>query len=399
MIETQPSVTSRFIDGEEFNVEVSVSVFRGESGVEEYHLMLRPLEYSDTATQLEWIADAYGNALRSFGLDYGTCVFKRFFCSDPANQEAVIADIPLTNRDYTDETCAISLVGQPPIPPAKIAMWAYHVNDPSGRIDKTSRNGSVHIKRGELTHIWTPGIARMGSSDSYGQTEDILTDYERYLRSLDLTLSDNVIRTWFYLRDVDANYQGLVDARKKVFAECGLTADTHFIASTGIQGSSADVAATVTMDAYAIAGMQDKQVKFLTAPEYMCPTHAYGVTFERGVSVAYRDRKHIFVSGTASIDNAGVILHPGDVLRQLDRTLENVGALLMDADAGFGDVSLFIVYVRDPSDLDLVKREMSNRFGSVPVQVVSAPVCRPGWLVEIECQAITAGSANYLPRF
>ena len=45
----------------------------------------------------------------------------------------------------------------------------------------------------------------------------------------------------FIIENIDGNYKGVVEARREFFAEHGLTPDTHFIASTGIEGASADV--------------------------------------------------------------------------------------------------------------------------------------------------------------
>lgn len=375
-------------------VEVSVSRFRGSSGVDEYHLMARPTEYGSFAEQLEWVRRAYQAALRSVGLEAGTCVLRRFFCSDLPNQAAVLEGCPLASPD--GDRCAVSVVCQPPAAPAKVGLWAYHI---SGELDKAIEGRSVVVRRGELAHVWTVGVTCVDGDGSYGQARGILEAYDSDLESRGMRLADHVARTWFFVENVDANYQGLVAARREFFAEHGMTPDTHFIASTGIEGTSASVEAKVTMDAYAIGGLRGEQVQFLCAPEHLSPTHIYGVTFERGVSIAYQDRKHVMISGTASIDHAGKIVHPGDVLRQLDRTLENVEALLQQADAALRDVCMAIVYVRDASDVDVARRAVRERLGGAPVQVVVARVCRPGWLIEVECQAIVAHSDPALPAF
>lgn len=380
-------------------VEASISRFRGESGVAEYHLMVRATDYASVGDQLDWMLSAYTSALRSIGLDPGTCVFRRFFCSDLPNQAAVLKAYPFADPDIQEEPCAVSWVCQPPAPPAKLGLWAYHVSDPCGALDKTRQGASLSLRRGELAHLWTTGVTCTDQDTSYAQTEGILARYEDCLDARGLTLADHVIRTWFFVQNVDANYKGLVDARREIFAQRGLTPDTHFIASTGIEGAAADVTAKVLMDAYTIGGVRKEQIEFLSAPDHLGPTYVYGVTFERGVSVAYRDRKHVTISGTASIDSAGNIMYPGDVLRQLDRALSNVEALLQDADATLRDVCMFIVYVRDPSDLVAVEQAVRERFGPTPIQVVVAPVCRPGWLVEIECQAIVPASNPALPAF
>jgi enamine deaminase RidA (YjgF/YER057c/UK114 family) len=187
---------------------------------------------------------------------------------------------------------------------------------------------------------------------------------------------------------VDANYMGLVRARREHFTECGLTADTHYVASTGIEGTYSDPRVKVLMDVYAIGGLKPEQTQYVEALSHLNPTHEYGVTFERGTAIDYGDRRHVFISGTASIDNRGEIVHVGDVGRQFERTFENIGALLGNAGAGLDDVTYLLVYVRDPADYALVRRRMDERFPGVPTVIVAGPVCRPGWLIEVECRAI-----------
>ncbi len=398
MIEMQSSLALRPVDCGAFPVEIGVSCFRGESRVEEYHIAIRPTDYASFSEQLEWVLNAYRCALDTLGLDANSGVFRRFLCSDLPNQSVELETNSLANPLDSSEPCAVSWVSQPPACPAKVVLWAYHISDPNGALDKW-KVASLSLRRGELTHVWATGLNCTDQETSYAQTKGILKRYESYLQAQDLNLADHVIRTWFFVQNIDANYHGLVEARKEAFTQRGLTPDTHFIASTGIEGASSDVAAKVVMDAYAISGVRKDQIKFLCAPEHLCPTHVYGVTFERGVSVDYRDRRHILISGTASIDSAGRIMHSGDVQRQLDRTLENVEALLRQAGAGLRDVGMFIVYVRDPADVGVVDQIMRQRFGQAPIQTVVAPVCRPGWLVEIECMAIVPADNPEMPLF
>lgn len=396
MIQARPSLDARSFDCGTIHATVSISRFRGASGVEECHLAIRPTDYREVGAQLDWCADAYEAAMGLLGIEPDACTLRRFFCSDLANQLDALRAHPFARPD---QPCAVSYAGQPPAPPAKVAVWAYAVNDPSGPLEKSKSGATLTLHRGDLAHLWTTNIACTQKHGSYDQTEAILGSYEDSLGARGMCLADNVIRTWFFLRDIDTSYKGMVDARRDVFARRGLTAATHFIASTGIGGAPADAAVAVAMDAYAISGVRSDQIRFLHASDHLSPTHIYGATFERGVSIAYRDRKHIIISGTASIDGKAEIVHPGDVSRQLDRTLDNIQALLTEADADLADVCSFIVYVRDPSDLVLAERVMRERFGDTPCQVVNAAVCRPGWLVEIECQAIVPADNPTLPAF
>ena len=113
------------------------------------------------------------------------------------------------------------------------------------------------------------------------------------------------------------------------------------------------------------------------------------MTFERGVAVTYGDRRHIFISGTASIDNHGDIVYPGDVIRQAGRMIENITALLQEANATLNDIMQAIIYVRDTADYARIKQFMITNYPEMSYLIVRAPVCRTGWLVEIECTAIT----------
>jgi enamine deaminase RidA (YjgF/YER057c/UK114 family) len=191
----------------------------------------------------------------------------------------------------------------------------------------------------------------------------------------------------------------LVDARREFFATRGLDRQSHYIASTGIAGADANVNARLSFDSLAIAGLRPEQVSYLQAPSHLCPTHDYGVTFERATAIDYADRRQILISGTASIDATGQVVHPGDVLRQLDRTVENITALLAAAGANPGDLAVALVYLRDPADAEVIASALHDRFGAVPTVLLYAPVCRPGWLIEIEGVATVPAIRPDLPGF
>ena len=190
------------------------------------------------------------------------------------------------------------------------------------------------------------------------------------------------------MQNVDVNYAGVVKARRELFVTQGLTEQTHYIASTGIEGRHADPEVCVQMDAYAVEGLRPEQIQQLYAPTHLNPTYEYGVTFERGTAIHYPDRTHILISGTASIDNQGAILYEGDVIRQAERMMENISALLAEAGATAADITQAITYLRDPADYAVVSRYFTTHYPHLPQLIVLAPVCRPGWLIETECWAV-----------
>ena len=119
---------------------------------------------------------------------------------------------------------------------------------------------------------------------------------------------------------------------------------------------------------------------------------------ERGTRVDYGDRRQVFISGTASIDNKGNILHVGDIRKQTERMWENVDALLKEAECGFDDVSQMIVYLRDPADHAVVSKCSTVVSPTFQKSLYSLPVCRPGWLIEMECMATKAITNEAFPE-
>ena len=360
------------------NVKVELSSFTTGEGAAEYHAMLHVLATDDDfAEQLASIEAAYFYLLSSFG-GAAHPVFRRYFLSDAANQAG---ELQARMRDFPP--CAVSVVQQPPLDGTKIALWVYLTEG----IEVAATDDGVVAGRNGYRHLWTAGL-RTPQGDSQAQTRTLLDRYTARLESEGCRLADHCIRTWFFVQNVDVNYEGVVLARKAFFEAQGMTEATHYLASTGIEGRDADPQVSVRLDAYAVRGLAPGQQRYLYAPTHLNPTYEYGVTFERGVCVDYGDREQLYISGTASIDNRGGIVAPGDIAGQTARMLENIGALLAEAGAGMADIAQMIVYLRDAADYRTVARIFDERFPHTPRVITLAPVCRPGWLIETECIAL-----------
>lgn len=366
-------------------VEVRISSFAGKGGVTEYHLLFtvtdRTLPFSG---QLQNIQRVYAAIVRDVLPDDAIVVFRRYFLSDAANQ----ADWVMA-QECEKAYCPLSIVEQAPLNGSKIALWTWFQ---TGITVETASNGMLKARHNRYTQYWTGGSCNKASNSEF-QTRLLLNDYVIQLAEQGCKLATDCIRTWFFVQNVDVNYAGVVKARKEVFITQDLTEKTHYIASTGIEGRHADPSVLVQLDTYAVKGLQPGQIQFLYAPTHLNPTYEYGVTFERGTAVTYGDRKQIFISGTASIDNKGEIVYPGEILKQTERMLENIDTLLQEAGAGLQDIMQAIVYLRDPADYGVVKSYIENRYPSFPHLIVHAPVCRPGWLIETECMAVVPADA------
>lgn len=304
--------------------------------------------------------------------------FIRYYLSDISNQKSVVE---------SSTSHAISVVGQTPsgLTPSHIAAY---VRFSEGGYRECVSEGLYMIRHdGSRLKTYISGDNSM-TADSHLSTLRMLEEYAETLRSNGMTLADNCVRTWFFIRDIDVNYDGMVKGRNEIFAQEGLTCDRHYIASTGIGANTVCGKAKVIMDTLAIKGISDKDIVYLKGSTHLNPTHEYGVAFERGVRVDCGDRNRVIISGTASIDNKGDIMWPGDVTRQTERMCENVDVLLEEGGMTPDDVSHIIVYVRDIIDSSKVESMIRERYPYSPVLVVQGSVCRPGWLVEMECMAV-----------
>lgn len=370
------------------NALAEIFSFTSDGEVTEYHVMIHAKADGRTfQQQLDAVLDSY-EQLKATELQGATAVLKRYFLSDVANQ----ADDVLL-ADTSD--CAKSIIGQAPLDGSKIGLWVYLMTNVSSR---QLPSGLYEVAHGDFRHLWNASAHNTAQNSEY-QTRLLFNEYVMQLVQEGCTLADNCIRTWLFVNDVDVNYAGVVAARNKVFFTQGLTEDTHYIASTGIGGRACDPQVMTQMDNYAIAGIKKEQVHYLYAPTHLNRTSDYGVSFERGTYVDYADRRHVIISGTASINNKGQIEHPKDIVKQTHRMWDNVEALLQEAGSSYEDVGVMIVYLRDVADYSIVSRMYDERFPHHPRIIVHAPVCRAGWLIEMECMAVKKQDATDMPAF
>lgn len=359
----------------DLGVRAEVARFDARGEVTEWHVMLHVEPRCDLfQKQMQRIYEAEDRLTGMPGFEGSRYVMKRYFLSDSTNQQPLMRKQP---------DISISIIQQQPLDGSKIAVWLYM----QSHTQVANENGMVVVSHNGYKHLWKMGM-HQHKGDSAWQTESLLIEYEEMLHAMGATLADHCIRTWFFVRDVDTQYAGLVKARRENFLQQGLNPHTHYIASTGIGGIPADTRALVQMGAYALLGFQPDQLQYLHATTHLNPTIEYGVTFERGTVLQFGDRRHVYISGTASIDNQGNVVHVGDILGQTHRMWENVEALLQEGGAGFQDVMQIIVYLRDTADYETVKRLFSERFPHIPTVFTLAPVCRPTWLIEMECVAV-----------
>lgn len=99
----------------------------------------------DFKGQVACVRERYREAQKQLGLTPATAVFQRIFLSDVLNQAAFVRD-----SGVFDDSVAVSIVQQPPLPGAKIALLAYHIVSPdplANRLASHLRKNSEPFRR------------------------------------------------------------------------------------------------------------------------------------------------------------------------------------------------------------------------------------------------------------
>lgn len=382
---------------------VKCSSFATEQGADEYYLIITTSETRSFAKAIAELYQSYRWALQQLDLSEETRAFCRFYLSDIANQKKLLVASEFMRRIRHG---AVSVIQQNPLGRSSIIAFAYHIKQKTSILEQETLSDNnepwpttVAIKGAHYSMIWNANLEGAGPLDSKLQSRRLFEVFSDRLSRRGLSVRQNLIRTWIYVRDIDNHYAGMVEARREFFQEQGLSQDSRFVASTGIEGRTDKAGTLVIMDSIALGNIRDEQIMAINAPEYLSPTILYGVTFERGLRVRFGDRSHLHISGTASIDKYGRIVHEGDVEQQTRRALDNVAALLGSQNAALEDIAYAICYVRNLKHWECVKEIVTGRLSKkTPLIAVEAAVCRPGWLFEMEATAMIPDTAPF-PNF
>ena len=344
------------------------------------YIILSPEAKGSFNDRLNFLYLKLGNFLDAEKLENRTLQYCKVFLSDSQNQIKEFEE-SLLYQEFLKGT-NLTIVEQTPLNGSKASLLIKTTDDTTPILFHSLR----------LTEEEAKG------KNSYEQTRLLFNKYLKTIEGTDMTMERNLVRTWIYVTNIDVNYQGVVEARNDIFDKEGLTADTHYIASTGIGGATPVRHAAVAIDFLTVPNIKEEDKKYLQALEHLNPTHEYGVAFERGTRLtlpthtlhpegSQQFKQQYFISGTASINKHGDVVYEGDIVRQTGRLLENIGALLKDGNATMNDIQYFIIYLRDISDYHTVDRMMQQFYPQIPRIIVEAKVCRPGWLIEMECIA------------
>ena len=301
---------------------------------------------------------------------------------------------------------ATTVIGQPPLDDAAelcVAAIAVVPRAPGSSTHEVRRDVACPctgcasgvrarvVRLGAQTSLWSGNVYGSGAT-AVEEAYDMFRIAEGLVADAGMRFGD-VIRTWIHVRDIDRDYDALNQARSDFFRHHGIE---RLPASTGVQGIPPSDAHAFSLSLYAVKSDRPLDVAIMSTPS-LNEASSYGAHFSRGLRVADANQVTLYVSGTASVDEAGLTVAPGDFAAQVDRMLHNIASLLGQQGARFGDVVAGVTYLKNASDAPALRAMFRTRgFEGFPCALVQAPLCRSTLLCEAEVVAVlslaTAGA-------
>lgn len=203
-----------------------------------------------------------------------------------------------------------------------------------------------------------------------------------------LSIKD-LARTWFFLDGILEWYGEFNRVRNNFFARNELRTGS-IPASTGVSGGN-PARAALAAAAWAIKprGADSRPRHATVASPLQGPAPAYGSAFSRAVEIQGVGYRQLLVSGTASITPDGKTAHVGDVAKQIELTMQVVGALLSSRQMGWGDVTRATAYFKTAADAPRFSAWLrQHNLTALPVILAQCDICRDDLLFEIEVDAV-----------
>ena len=118
----------------------------------------------------------------------------------------------------------------------------------------------------------------------------------------------------------------------------------------------------------------------------------FGDRFAHVARVDIGDGALLILSGQVAVDEAGVVVAPGDMTAQAERVFEIIGGVLAAHGAGFGDVVHVRTFLTDLAQLGDYAAVRRRIFTGTPPASTTVEVARlflPGAVLEVEVTAAT----------
>ncbi|MCC6234845.1 MAG: dioxygenase [Verrucomicrobiales bacterium] len=320
----------------------------------------------------------------------------------------------IVRETFGDASPVATFVRQPPCCGAALGLELWAVGGPRVQVQRPGP-GVLTVESDGIRWVHCGGVR--GDATARGPYQESCSAFARLREQLALAGVglDQVVRTWLYVNQITEGadgvqrYQELNRARTDCYREIQFghrhrapwAPSPIYPASTGIgtSGERIDMAClaldTQRSDVFLLPLENPQQTP---ACRYESAYSPQSPKFSRAMAVVQGHFVSTLVSGTASIVDSRTV-HPGDVVRQTEQTLDNIEHLMAPANferlglAGAGatlrDVAKLRVYVKRSEDYEACREVVERRLPRVPAIYLVADVCRPDLLVEIEAVAFS----------
>lgn len=301
-------------------------------------------------------------------LENRNIVYVKVFLSDIKNQYAALQESQLWLDYLSHVPC--SVIGQAPLDGSKISLLVC-----------TSDTRPLY----SFCQMRLSGDD-VADKDVYGQAVALFEKFIDKCQLSDITCKPAGIRMWVYVSDIEDCFHAVNKARIDVFERYGITADSHCMAVTAVEGTAYENKAQVALDYMSFGGDGVSVVPLNADSAVAEDITAYGsCSGDMGVSVGQDLRVDILPFVLSSCSDAKI--SQPDVRHYAGQILGEFGIRLKRYGLTMNHVSCFVTYLRDFSDYADVDRLLSMAFPYVPHAIVEAKGLCGHIPVMIECVA------------
>lgn len=257
-------------------------------------------------------------------------------------------------------------------------------------VERISFNGKIAAsvyKDGEARHCLLGGLTSTSLALTRpAQVQQTLANLQWVLGRAGFELGD-VLRTWFYNDDILDWYGEFNRVRSAMYRDV-VWRTGSLPASTGI-GARNPAGAALILAAWAMQPLAGSSARaFEVGSPLQCPAPSYGSAFSRAVEIQSGGWRRLLVSGTASILPNGETAWEKNPLKQIELTMEVLGAILHSRAMSFDDVTRATAYFAHPLFRQYFEKwRRDHQLSRMRVVETCADVCRDELLFELELDA------------
>ncbi len=390
-------------------------------GVIYFHAVVAPTETGDLKKAVESSIAKFDALLKRERLQ-GCVVSQTVFLRSMADRHVIE---PLLVGYYGDYLPVITYVPQSPCEEAEPFVFELLAIKGEKRRIRIIRRGphAVLYDIGDISYGRFGDFApRTEAGPAYEESIETFEEMRAEMRRSGFDTSD-LLRTWLYQGSITRpegatqRYKELNRARTDFFS--GVRFLQKFVpegkhgavypASTGIGADGLGI----RMAAIAVRTDAEQSSGLVTVPlenPEQTPAFDYGAVyspqspkFSRAMAVSSKNTCHIYVSGTASINDSETQFI-GDPAAQTRRTIRNVLDLISGANlerhglhgfyATLDNLAIARVYIKREADYPLIRSIADEAFRGTPITYTFTDICRDDLLVEVEGLAVCSKEEN-----